>query len=442
MTTAALPIDVGGAAADFLYRLPRNAPGVGMVRATELLRRVGNPQDAMRSIHVAGTAGKGSVSAFVSTMLSAHGFRVGAYTSPHVRTILERLRVDGVSPTGAEFAAAVDAVARSVTSMRRTAGGVPTFFEALNAVAFTHFAGAHLDYAVIETGIGGLLDATNAITRVDKLAVITRIGIDHTKVLGSTVAEIAWHKAGILPHGGRGIVLRHHQASVRATVDEVARDRACRVDVVDPRAVTCRVDPSGTTLCADGWEFPLGLQGRHQGENAALAVRAVQQLARRDAWTVDPAAIAAGLAATRLPGRFERHLVDGRVLILDGAHNAVKLTAFVDAFRALYPGECATFVLASKADKDVRAVLAVLAPITASIVATEFPTYGAGPVAPSVPARRIADLAHERGTRAVVVERPDLAIRAALDTGDGPVAVTGSFLHLAAADPLLRHTEV
>lgn len=424
-------------AADYLYRLRRNSPNVGLTRANALLERLGNPQNAVPTVHVAGTAGKGSVSAFTSAVLTAHGFRVGTHLSPHVRSILERFQINGASVCAADFVEAVRALGSAVESLAQTTVGEPTFFEALNAVAFTRFADAELDYAVIETGLGGLLDATNTIQRQDKLAVLTRIGIDHTKVLGATVAEIAAHKAGILPTGGQGIVVRHHQASVRDTIADAARSRHCHLDVVDPGEVSCTVDAAGTILHFDGRKFPLGLQGHHQAVNAVLALRAVHHLARRDGWALDLAAVRTGLANTWLPGRFERHTVDGRALILDGAHNSVKLAALVDTVRALHPGCRVTWVVASKADKDIRAVLAAIAPIAASVIATQLPHDADGPTAPSMSAARISELAQARGLRAVAVDHPADAIGMALRTGDGPIVVTGSFLHLAAADRYL-----
>lgn len=427
-----------GSATEYLYGLPRGSKKVGLARAAALFSLLGSPQDAVRTVHVAGTAGKGSVSAFVASILTAHGFRVGTHLSPHVRTILERFQIDGANLRAEHFVAAVAAIAPAVTAVGHTALGTPTFFEAANAVAFTRFATETLDYAVIETGVGGLLDATNTITRSDRLAVITRIGIDHTTMLGDTVAEIAAHKAGILPAGGHGIVLRHHQASVRSTIHQAAQRQRCRLDIVDPRQVTCTVDSAGTVLHLDGADFPLGLQGRHQGVNAAVALRSAEHLARRDGWSLEPTAVRAGLARAWLPGRVERHTVGGREVILDGAHNNVKLVALVDTVRALHPGARFTWVLAAKADKDFQSVLATIAPITASVVATQLPADGAGPTPPSIPAGTLAEQAQARGLRAVAIADPTAAVRAAMETDDqGPVVVTGSFLHLAAADVAL-----
>ena len=428
------------AAADYLYRLPRGSKNVGLARASALFHRLGSPQDAVRTVHVAGTAGKGSVSAFLAAMLTAHGFRAGAHLSPHVRTILERFQVDGAPLPTEDFVDAVRRLAPAVDSMKEMPLGTPTFFEAANALAFTHFAAAALDYAVIETGIGGLRDATNTITRSDKLAVLTRIGIDHTDLLGDTVAEIAAHKAGILPVGGHGIVLRHHQASVRATIADAARARRCTLEELDPRTASCKVDENGTVLHLGDSHFPLGLQGRHQGLNAALALRAARYLAQRDGWILDDEAVRIGLARTWLPGRFERHTVNAREVILDGAHNNVKLIALVDTLRALHPSRCATWVLAAKADKDVHSMLATIAPVAATVIATQLSEDGAGPTAPSIPAALIAEQARARGLRAVAVDDPVSAIHTALCTDDGPIVVAGSFLHLASADAVLSLT--
>lgn len=427
------------AATHYLYGLPRGSKQVGLARAVELFGLLGSPQNAVRTVHIAGTAGKGSVSAFVAAILDAHGFRVGTHLSPHVRSILERVQIGG-RPVPVEFF--VDAVNRLrpvVERLQASPLGTPTFFEALNAVAFTTFATGGLDYAVIETGIGGRLDATNAITRPDKLAVIGRIGLDHTHLLGETVAEIAGHKAGILATDGHGIVLRHHQASVRNTISATARTRRCTVDTVDPREICCTADPSGTVLHTGDQDFRLGLQGRHQGVNAVLAIRAARHLALRDGWALDGAAVRTGLAYARLPGRFERHRVAGRDVILDGAHNNVKLVALTDTVRAMYPRARATWVLAARADKDLQSMLATIAPLAGRVIATRLPDDGAGPAAPSVPAQHVFEAARARGISAVAVDDPAAAVQYALTTADsGPIVVTGSFLHLAAADAALR----
>ncbi|SLI24200.1 folylpolyglutamate synthase/dihydrofolate synthase [Mycobacteroides abscessus subsp. bolletii] len=424
-------------AIDYLYRLPRGSKPVGLLRAEEFFRQLGSPQDAVRTVHVAGTAGKGSVSAFVASILTAHGFQVGTHVSPHVRTILERFQIGGAPISPLEFIKTVRDLAPTINAVAATQLGTPTFFEATNAVAFSQFASGRLDYAVVETGVGGLFDATNTISRRDKLAVITQIGIDHVRLLGDTTVKIAAHKAGILPVDGHAIVLRHHEARVRTTISQAAQSKHCRTYVVDPRAISCSVDPAGTVLHVDDATYPLGLQGHHQGINAILALHATRYLADRDGWRLTPEAIRKGLAQTWLPGRFERHTVAGRDVILDGAHNNVKLIALVETVRACYPGRRATWVLAAKADKDLQSVLTAITPIAASVVGTQLPEVRACPVAPCIPATAVAEQARARGLPAFAVADPAVAVEIALNLNAGPIVVTGSFLHLSAADRTL-----
>ena len=178
---------------------PQQGPaGAGLVRARALFGALGDPQDRFRAVHVAGTAGKGSVSTFVASLLRAHGFRVGAHLSPHAYCLLERFQLDG-GPAPAELVdAALARIRPAVEAVEQAGHGRPSFFEVTNGIAFSLFAD-RVDYGVVETGLGGLLDSTNTISRADKLAVITPIGLDHQDLLGATVREIATQKAGVLP---------------------------------------------------------------------------------------------------------------------------------------------------------------------------------------------------------------------------------------------------
>lgn len=190
----------------------RGASSYKLGRVRKLLRSLGDPQDALRAIHIAGTAGKGSVAAFIAEILTAHGFTVGAYLSPHAYSVLERFQLNG-QPVAAEVAARPLAdVAPAVAEMDQSGGDRPTFFEVTTSLAFQLFATQGVDYAVVETGLGGLLDATNIISRPDKIAVITTIVLDHTEVLGRALEEIAAQRAGILPRDG-GALAVHDQST-------------------------------------------------------------------------------------------------------------------------------------------------------------------------------------------------------------------------------------
>lgn len=409
-------------ATSFLYReLGTSAGRVdgGLARARALVRALGDPQDGYRSVHVAGTAGKGSVVSFVAGLLHAHGFTVGAHLSPHAHSILERFQLDG-RPVGET--AFVRTLADALPAIRRIAAtelGRPTFFEVTTALAWRLFADRAVDYAVVETGLGGRLDATNTITRADKLALLTVIGRDHTDVLGDSLAGIAREKAGILPRNGHALALRPGSAAVASVLAGEAARRHCRLDMVDADR-------------APAAEPVLGLPGRHQVANATLALRAVAALAARDGWTLDPRAVRRTLRDVRMPGRFERRRWRGQPVVLDGAHNPLKLASVVSVLHDEHPGRRFVWVLAVKPDKDLRDVIAAIAPAASAIVATEFADHTARI---SVPAEVVAAAARDAGVPAVAATTcPRAALRHAveLSSPDLPVVVAGSF-HVVAA---------
>ncbi|MDN5748955.1 MAG: hypothetical protein L0H64_10650 [Pseudonocardia sp.] len=406
----------------FLYRELGTFAGRfdgGLTRARALVRALGDPQDRYRSVHVAGTAGKGSVVSFVAGLLHAHGFTVGAHLSPHAHSILERFQLDGCPIGDADF---VRALADAMPAIRRIAGaglGQPTFFEVTAALAWQLFADRAVDYAVVETGLGGRLDATNTITRADKLALLTVIGRDHTEILGDSLPEIAREKAGILPRNGHAIAVAPSSAAVASVLTGEAARRHCRLDMVDTRP-------------GPGPEPVLGLPGRHQVANASLALRAVAELAARDGWTLDPGAVRRALRDVRMPGRFERRSWCGHPIVLDGAHNALKLASVVSVLHDEHPGQRFAWVLAVKPDKDLRDVVAAVAPAASAIVATEFADHTARI---SVPAEVVAAAARRAGVPSVAaITCPKAALRRAVELSapNRPVVVAGSF-HVVAA---------
>ncbi|MBB3084514.1 bifunctional folylpolyglutamate synthase/dihydrofolate synthase [Geodermatophilus sabuli] len=420
---------------------PQRGPaGAGLARAQALVGELGHPQDRFRAVHVAGTAGKGSVSTVVASLLRAHGFRVGVHLSPHVYSLLERFQVDG-GPAPAELVdAALVRIRPAVEAVERAGHGRPSFFEVTNAIAFSLFAD-RVDYGVVETGVGGLLDSTNTISRADKLAVITPIGLDHQDLLGTSLREIAAQKSGILPPGGRAVAARQPSADVEEVLSAEATRRGCALRWVDqgPPVVGARVGPWGTELRLRGRPpLTLGLTGRHQAGNAHLALRAVGSMAARDGWALDADAVRLGLRSATLPGRFERRVIGGRPAVLDGAHNPLKLAALVATLQEVHPGARFPWVLAFKQDKDLRAAVRVIAPTASVVVATQFATEdGDHPAGTSVPAEQIAEAAGECGVEAVVAEDPACAVTRAADRADPrlPVVVSGSFHLLAAVGP-------
>ncbi|HUC87111.1 MAG TPA: Mur ligase family protein [Candidatus Saccharimonadales bacterium] len=417
----------------FLYRdLPRTGAvvftgGRGLERTVELLNRLGNPQEAVRTVHVAGTSGKGSVCYMIDALLRAHGYHTGRFVSPHIYGLTERFAVDGHAISHRELAQKTAEIKPVITAITASPFGSPTFFEAVTAIAFMVNRDHRVEYAVMETGMGGLYDSTNTISRHDKLAVITRLGHDHTAILGRSLRAIATQKAGIIPEDGVVVALRPDNASARRSITETARKRHSELIWVDASSA-----PS--VLAA---ALPK-LIGRHQQENAAVALRAFEYLAARDGFTVKPAAVTRALSNLAIPGRYEQRRWHNHPVILDGAHNLQKITALCDTLDGQLPVKPVAIV-AFKEDKSFGPLLRRLGASTASVIITRFDgevDMDLGAAAP----QKIAATARRAGLTGIHVaanpaEAMDMA--AGLLVPGQPLVVTGSMYLLGEVAELL-----
>lgn len=377
---------------DWLYALEA-AKGMDfkLERVALALRRLGDPQRAYPVLHVAGTNGKGSVTAMLDACLGAAGYAVGRYTSPHLVELGERITVGGMAMAREALVAMADEV-RAETLAR---GIGLTFFEILTVMAFLHFARAGVEVAVVEVGLGGRLDATNV---VDPLAaVVTTIGRDHTQWLGESLGEIAFEKGGIIK-AGRPVVLGRIDGEAAAVLLRLARERRAPLlaAVRDYRA------SGGERMTFDGvgWhlrDLQVGLRGAHQGDNAATAIATLGAV--RASLPVAEGALRRGLAAVRWPGRLE--VIDRAPLtIVDGAHNADGIAALVAELPRLSGGRPLDLLFAVMGDKDWAGMVAQLAPHCRSAVVTEVLRPRGAPAAavaaafpPSCPAVAEPDLA-------------------------------------------------
>ena len=426
---------------------------LGLGRTRAILRKLGDPQHGFRGALVAGTNGKGSVLALTGSALRAAGYRVGSTPKPHLVSYRERLQIDGrpVDPaTFARLVGQVDAVAARVG--RRL--GEPTEFELLTAVVFLWFAEQGIDLGLVEVGLGGRLDATHAWD--GGVAVITNVDLDHMDRLGPTIRHIAREKAAIIERGDRAVT--------GATGDGLAivRRRSRRLGVPLTEVLAPPIlgwDRDGLTVELPGLgPTRVGLRGRHQAANAAVADATLDSLEQAGIATVAPEHRRAGYATAVWPGRLELIEVAGRDVLLDGAHNpagAAALAVALDDIRPYLTGggtaqadrPRVTLVTAAMADKDVAGVAAALARSEAlegaRIICCSLD------VPRALPADRLAAIwAAEDGSRTIDVE-PDAgaALDRALAEGSGPVVVAGS-LYLVGAirarlvdDPLLRDGE-
>lgn len=339
-----------------------------------LLHALGSPHRSFQSIHVAGTNGKGSVCALLESVLRTTGRRVGLFTSPHLVSIRERMLVDGQLIPPEEFVKSYERVTDAIRKLRerRHLPSHPTYFETITAVAFDYFARAQVDVAVVEVGMGGRLDSTNLITPL--VSVITNIDFDHERFLGNSIEEIAREKAGIIkPHVPVLTAARRPKALnvIRGT----ARARKARVHEVFHEVNVSRIvlEPARSRFCLrtpydsyTGLEMPLA--GRHQIDNAVLAVRALEEASCRGL-ALSRDHISKGLRSVRWPGRFER-VSDRPEIFLDGAHNPAGARALQRLVRRLLIGRRIVLIYGAMRDKAIRKVFAQLAPFADRVIFT------------------------------------------------------------------------
>ncbi len=421
---------------------------LGLGRTRALLRELGDPHLTVRGALVAGTNGKGSVLALAGSALRAAGWRVGETPKPHLVSYRERIAIDGRPISAVDFTRHVDVVLRAAETVARRHGD-PTEFELLTAVVFRHFAESALDVALVEVGLGGRLDATHAWD--GGVAVVTNVDLDHTDRLGTTIEAIAREKAAIIERGD--IAVTGTSGAALSIVRRRARRLAVPLTEVEPgRVVDWDRDGQHVTLPRLG-TVAVGLRGRHQAANVAVADALLDALERAGIATTDDDARRRGYASAVWPGRLELLTIDGgREVLLDGAHNpagAAALAAALDDLRPhLAPGPL-TLVIASMADKDVEGIIDAVAGATALRDATVIATTVDAPRA--MPAADLAARWRRRASGAGLAEvlseeDPLVALQRAIER-PGPTVVAGSLYLVGAVrarlvdDPLLRDPE-
>ena len=400
----------------------------GLERITALLRRLGDPQRAYPSVIVGGTNGKGSVAAFLGSILREAGHAAGLYTSPHLVRLEERMAVGDRFIGETEVAEIADDVRHAVETGIRAGEEPVTYFEATTAMAFVHFRRHRVPIAVLEVGMGGRYDATNVVS--PRVSVITPLALDHTQWLGPTLGAIARQKAGIMRPGVPCVVSRQEpeaweviRAEASAIGAPILRVADCRLQpprgapAYDDPPVFDMVTPAGVRYVS----IALRLRGSHQVENAAAAVLAAEVLAASGFPVIDRSRVVAGLARTVWPGRIE--FQEGRPdLLLDGAHNPAGCRTLAAYLRDYRGGRRAVLVFSAMRDKPAGEMLDILAPLAAEIIVTPV-RVGRGE-APEVLGRLASDR-HARVRQAADTAAALDHARAAAGT-DGLVVVTGS----------------
>jgi dihydrofolate synthase / folylpolyglutamate synthase len=404
--------------------LSRRYPG-RLDRMRTFLNALDNPESGFRSIHVGGTAGKGSTATMCAAILHAAGFKVGLHTKPHLHSVTERVRIDGVPVSDERFAELLSTMLPAIDAMASTEWGKPSYFEILVALAFRTFAEERVDVSVIEVGIGGTLDGTNVITPL--VSVLTNVGTDHAEVLGDTVAAIATDKSGIIKDKVPSVTAAEHPEALNVIREAAARRRSPLTIVQEVARIESPPSPGPlgqpAKIATDRGEyaFELPVLGGFQLLNAATAIVACERITSELAFSAPD--VVRGLESMSLAGRME-YYPSRPALVFDIAHNAEKAMALRQALERHFPGRRLTFVAAIADGKDAPGMIAAWDGLPAQFVFTTFPESHLRPVRP----HNLALIAQERGLSARVVENCEeaLAVARRIAGADDLVVVTGS----------------
>ena len=398
----------------WLFDLTKFGEKNGLENIRELLHRLGDPQSSFKSVHVAGSDGKGSTCSMIYSVLRQAGLRTGLYTSPHILRVNERVEVDGRQISDEEFLGLMDLVRKVIDDMRKD-GFACTFFEAMTAIGFLHFRNEHVDYAVVEVGMGGRFDATNIL--VPEVSVICNISLEHTQFLGNTIEEIAFEKAGVIKPGVPVVTCNGGPALdvIRRTAEFIGSPLVC-----SGVAEMCACDGAGSVMTYHGMTYTVGIPGSFQSINSAMVVEAVSRISAH----IPEQAVISGIAKASWPGRMQK--IDGMPLIVDVTHTSAGMKALGRDVLSVY-GKVVT-VFGVLDDKDVEHMSQIVADMSDRVIVCRPASARALPED-----RAYAEVSRFTSAVEKVSDVPS-AIERAMEIADGRIVlVTGSFAMAEAA---------
>jgi dihydrofolate synthase / folylpolyglutamate synthase len=420
---------------------------LGLQRAKYFMKLLGNPQNKLQVIHIAGTSGKGSTASLTSHLLQSQGFRVGLFISPHILDIRERLQIDNQLPSEKLILKYFNQILPIILKMEKCRYGTPTYFEILAGLAYFIFAKEKLNYAVIETGLGGRLDGTNTVTSKNKIAIITKLGLDHTEVLGNTLAKIASEKAGIIK--AQNTVINIQQSTnTQSIINKKCQKKNANLFTIKDGKNYKLISSTKTATIFDfnfanselnsdselSSEAPfklrntqLNLIGAHQIENCSLALACLSALANRDKFTINEKKMRSALQKISIPGRMEIRKNGKNFFIIDGAHNPQKMTAFISSLRLIFPNQKFDFILAFKKGKDFKKILKKILPLANHVFLTSFSTANQADHWSSVDTAEIASyFKTEKFKNFSTIKNNETEILTTIQNSKSSIALTGS----------------
>ena len=410
-------------------RAPRSSLVFDLRRIEALLARLGNPQEKAKSVHIAGTKGKGSTAAMIASILTQAGYRTGLYTSPHLLSFTERIQVDGRPVTEGAFGRLVEVLKPEVEAVNKSSTlGELTTFELLTALAFTYFETRKIDYQVLETGLGGRLDATNVVE--PEVCVITSVSFDHMDVLGDTLTQIATEKAGIIKSGSVVVCSLQSPESMKV-IERTCHERGARlVSIGDEvnwhqKGFSSEGQSFQLTGITGKYDLYISLLGEHQLENAATAVVSAEVLAELGT-KISPRSIITGLGQLEWPGRLQI-LQQEPWVVVDGAHNADSARRLAEALERYFDFDQLILIFGASADKNIAGMVAELAPTSSTVIVTRSQHPRA------VEPARLAGEFSKGGITPIVTENVTSAVELALDraTPGDLICATGSLFIVA-----------
>jgi dihydrofolate synthase/folylpolyglutamate synthase len=433
-------------ALSYLYsNIPRTKkkkfPGrKGLKRQKHILQLLGNPQDRVKVIHVAGTSGKGSTVSYISHLLSAHNFKVGMTVSPHLRDVRERFQIDNSLISERDFVKNLSDIIPVIEKIKSLYGDV-TYFEIVIALCYYTFFQSDVDYAVVETGLGGLMDGTNIVNSKDKVAVINNIGFDHTEILGDTIEDIAEQKAGIIQNGNVCFSVEQ-KPEVAEIINSRVKEKGGSVEYLEEGKNFYDISPG-----PEGLQYSINLRdavlenvtinsfANYQVLNSSLALKVVEYVAYRDGWKINENKIKDVLSSLEIEGRMSvKHLrMNGKDkrLILDGAHNPQKMEYFLDSLENINLTKPVNFVVSIKAKKNYRKMLELILPYADKIFITNFHVEGADFIIKNVPCEEVAEALKSMNSNDYeIVDDPVEAVNMASRISND-IVVTGSLYLLS-----------
>lgn len=414
----------------YLNQISKTGSIYGLDTIRALMAELGNPEMLPRVIHIAGTNGKGSILTYTANILKAAGYTVGTYTSPAVMGYEERFQINCQWMAKEELAPLVEQVKAAAEASVSKGNAMPTVFEFETAVAFCYFANKNCDFVILETGLGGDLDSTNVV-EFTEICAFASISLDHTAILGDTITEIAGHKAGIIKPGST-VITGWQQPEAEQVLEQRAYELGAETISIDKDAL------EETGLMEFDYKWHKGLQvkllGRHQLENAAVAIEIA------DALAISEDAITEGLAVSSWPGRFEVITREGEPpVIIDGAHNPDAARRLAEGLERYFGGRRIYAVIGMFKDKDCAEVADILAPQLAGGYSIDLPDEGR-----RLGKEELADLYISKGVDVAEMYSIEEAIEEASEDArrnNGIVLITGSLSYLAEAKSCLEADE-